>query len=43
MRTLREDGWKKVLRGMTSIDEVLRITRGDRIIARPSVPKRASA
>jgi general secretion pathway protein E/type IV pilus assembly protein PilB len=29
MRTLREDGWIKVLRGTTSVDEVLRITKGD--------------
>ena len=43
MRTLREDGWMKVIRGVTSIDEVLRITRGDRIVARASVRKRASA
>ncbi len=29
MRTLREDGWLKVLQGSTSVDEVLRITKGD--------------
>jgi general secretion pathway protein E len=28
MRTLREDGWVKVLDGRTSIDEVLRATKG---------------
>ena len=28
MRTLREDGWVKVLGGRTSIDEVLRATKG---------------
>jgi len=28
MRTLREDGWVKVLDGRTSIDEVLRVTKG---------------
>ena len=27
MRTLRQDGWRKVLRGQTSIDEVLRVTQ----------------
>lgn len=30
MKTLRDDGWLKVLDGRTSIDEVLRITKGDR-------------
>jgi general secretion pathway protein E/type IV pilus assembly protein PilB len=29
MVTLRQSGWQKVLEGMTSVDEVLRITRGD--------------
>lgn len=29
MRTLRDDGWLKVLRGQTSIDEVLRVTKAD--------------
>ncbi|MGQ9574190.1 MAG: GspE/PulE family protein [Thermoguttaceae bacterium] len=27
MRTLREDGWRKVRRGLTTIDEVLRVTK----------------
>jgi len=31
MRTLREDGWLKVLRGTTSMVEVARITAGDEI------------
>jgi general secretion pathway protein E len=31
MRTLREDAWLKVLAGVTTIDEVLRVTKGDRI------------
>jgi general secretion pathway protein E/type IV pilus assembly protein PilB len=31
MRTLREDAWLKVLHGVTTIDEVLRVTKGDRI------------
>ncbi len=29
MRTLREDGWRKVTSGMTTIEEVLRVTMGD--------------
>jgi type II secretion system protein E len=29
MVTLREDGWDKVLQGVTSIDEVLRVTKAD--------------
>ncbi|MDG1875138.1 MAG: ATPase, T2SS/T4P/T4SS family [Mariniblastus sp.] len=30
MKTLRDDGWLKVMEGKTSIEEVLRITKGDR-------------
>lgn len=29
MITLRQDGWNKVLAGVTSVEDVLRITRGD--------------
>jgi len=29
MRTLREDGLRKVMSGMTTLDEVLRVTMGD--------------
>ena len=29
MITLRKDGWRKVLRGITTIDEVARVTAGD--------------
>ena len=29
MRTLREDGIRKVLAGVTTIEEVLRVTMGD--------------
>jgi general secretion pathway protein E/type IV pilus assembly protein PilB len=29
MQTLRESGWKRALDGLTSLDEVLRITKGD--------------
>jgi len=31
MRSLRQDGWRKVLLGETTVEEVLRVTRGDRI------------
>jgi general secretion pathway protein E/type IV pilus assembly protein PilB len=33
MVTLRRDGWRKVLRGVTSVDEVARVTKGDRDVA----------
>lgn len=29
MRSLREDGWQKVCRGQTTVDEVLRVTKSD--------------
>jgi general secretion pathway protein E/type IV pilus assembly protein PilB len=29
MTTLRQDGWRKVLLGITTIDEVARTTAGD--------------
>jgi general secretion pathway protein E/type IV pilus assembly protein PilB len=29
MRTLREDGWRKVRRGLTTIDEILRVSKAD--------------
>ncbi len=31
MRTLRQDGWRKVLLGETTVAEVLRVTKGDRL------------
>ncbi len=31
MRTLRQDAWRKVLSGITTVDEVLRVTKGDRV------------
>lgn len=31
MRTLRMDGWRKVLLGESSVDEVARVTKGDRL------------
>jgi general secretion pathway protein E/type IV pilus assembly protein PilB len=32
MLTLRDDGWRKAIKGMTSIDEVVRITKSDRAV-----------
>jgi general secretion pathway protein E/type IV pilus assembly protein PilB len=29
MRTLRQDAWEKVMAGVTTVDEVLRVTKGD--------------
>jgi type II secretory ATPase GspE/PulE/Tfp pilus assembly ATPase PilB-like protein len=29
MRSLRQDGWRKVCRGETTVDEVLRVTKTD--------------
>jgi general secretion pathway protein E/type IV pilus assembly protein PilB len=29
MRTLREDGWRKVCKGQTTVEEVLRVTKSD--------------
>lgn len=31
MKTLRDDGWKKVADGRTTIDEIVRITKSDRL------------
>ena len=31
MTTLRQDGWRKVLSGRTTVEEVLRVTKGDRL------------
>jgi type II secretory ATPase GspE/PulE/Tfp pilus assembly ATPase PilB-like protein len=33
MRTLRDDGWRHVLEGHTTVDEVLRVTKDERIEA----------
>jgi len=33
MRTLRDDGWTKAIEGMTTVDEVLRVTKGDQDLA----------
>jgi len=29
MRTMRDDGWEKVQSGLTTLDEVLRVTQED--------------
>jgi general secretion pathway protein E/type IV pilus assembly protein PilB len=31
MMTLRDDAWQKVLDGITTVDEVLRVTKSDRL------------
>ena len=31
MRTLRQDGWSKVIAGRTTVEEVMRVTKSDRI------------
>jgi general secretion pathway protein E/type IV pilus assembly protein PilB len=31
MKTLRQDGWRKVLQGRTSVDEIIRVTKSDRL------------
>lgn len=35
MKTLRDDAWKKALRGDTSVEEVTRVTKSDKAIDRP--------
>jgi len=37
MRTLRQDGWMKVMQGVTTIDEVLKVTQAEELSARGSV------
>ncbi|MDA7950744.1 MAG: Flp pilus assembly complex ATPase component TadA [Pirellulaceae bacterium] len=34
MSTLRDDGWIKALAGKTSVEEVLRVTKGDQVLTR---------
>jgi len=36
MRTLRDDGWRKVVLGETSVEEVARATKGDRQVIMPA-------
>jgi type II secretory ATPase GspE/PulE/Tfp pilus assembly ATPase PilB-like protein len=32
MRSLREDGWNKVLRGESTVDEVMRVAKSDALL-----------
>jgi general secretion pathway protein E/type IV pilus assembly protein PilB len=32
LRNLRDDGWLKALEGVTSVAEVIRVTKGDRLV-----------
>ena len=34
MPTLRDDGWQKALAGSSTVDEVLRVTKGDQLVAK---------
>ncbi len=34
MLTLRDDGWRKVLNGRSTVDEILRVTKGDQQVAK---------
>ena len=41
MKTLRDDGWRHVLQGRTTVDEVLRVTKDERAeaeVAAPALP-----
>ncbi|HNV72979.1 MAG TPA: hypothetical protein PKO06_24935, partial [Candidatus Ozemobacteraceae bacterium] len=40
MRTMREDGLRKMLRGVTTYDEVIRLTRRDDVEARETASSR---
>jgi hypothetical protein len=33
METLRQDGWRRVAQGMTTIEEVVRVTQTDEVMA----------
>ena len=33
LKTLRDDGWRKVLEGITTIEEVLRVSEDDEALA----------
>ena len=39
MRTLRQDGWKKVLRGITTLDEIMEVTPADEIMSLVEKPE----
>jgi type II secretory ATPase GspE/PulE/Tfp pilus assembly ATPase PilB-like protein len=34
MCTLRQDGWRKVLAGRTTVDEVARVTKGEDLVTK---------
>jgi type II secretion system protein E len=38
MRTLRQDGWSKVLAGSTTVEEIMRVTKGDREVSVSPTP-----
>ena len=38
MRTLRDDGWRHVLEGHTTVDEVLRVTKDERAELEATAP-----
>lgn len=33
MRTLRQDGWRKVIAGRTTVDEVVRVSKGNDLVS----------
>jgi type II secretory ATPase GspE/PulE/Tfp pilus assembly ATPase PilB-like protein len=37
METLRQDGWRRVAQGKTTIEEVVRVTQNDEVIAETSL------
>ncbi|PYL76466.1 MAG: hypothetical protein DMF26_06165 [Verrucomicrobia bacterium] len=37
METLRHDGWRRVAQGRTTIEEVVRVTQTDEVMAETSV------
>ena len=32
MRTLRQDGWDKIAKGLTTVEEVLRVTQQEELV-----------
>ena len=36
MQSLRQDGWNKVLSGSTTVEEIMRVTKGDREVSMPT-------
>jgi hypothetical protein len=39
MQTLRQDGWRRVAQGKTTIEEVVRVTQTDEVMAETEVQK----